>query len=146
MMASEADSSLLTPSTAQVSIQSGSKQSKSQSPSAVWDHCRTARDTETPGQKYYNYYTKKPIFDSNNNSNMRKHIKRNHKIQIELTSSRIQTITLQQLKQFYLKAESSGQTNEIDTQVFRKQLDQNIINKFLISLIVVRNLPFAAVK
>ncbi len=77
---------------------------------------------------------------------MRKHIKRNHKIQIELTSSRIQTITLQQLKQFYLKAESSGQTNEIDTQVFRKQLDQNIINKFLISLIVVRNLPFAAVK
>lgn len=77
---------------------------------------------------------------------MRKHIERNHKIQIELTPSRIQTTTLQQLKQLYLKAESSGQTSEIDTQVFRKQLDQDTINEALISLIVVRNLPFAAVE
>jgi hypothetical protein len=38
---------------------------------------------------------------------MRKHIKRNHKIQIEFTSNRIQTAILQQLKQLYLKAESS---------------------------------------
>ena len=51
---------------------------------------------------------------------MRKHIERNYKIQIELTLSKIQTATLQQLKQLYLKAESSGQTNEIDTQIFRK--------------------------
>ncbi len=77
---------------------------------------------------------------------MRKHIKRNHKIQIELTPNQIQTTTLQQLKQLYLKAKSSGQTNEIDTQVFRKQLDQDIINKTLILLIVVRNLPFTAVE
>ncbi len=89
MIASEADSSLLTPSTAQVSIQSESKQSKGQPPSAVWDHYRTARDTETPRQKYYNYYTKEPIYGSNNNSNMRKHIERNYKIQIELTPNRI---------------------------------------------------------
>src|SRR6266498_3278650 len=146
MMPSEADSSLLAPSTAQVSIQSGSKQSKGQPPSAVWDHCRTARDTETPGQKYCNYCIKEPIYGSNNSSNMRKHIERNYKIQIELTPSRIQITTLQQLKQFYLKAESSGQISEIDTQVFRKQLDQDIINKALISLIVVRNLPFTAVE
>ena len=77
---------------------------------------------------------------------MRKHIERNHKIQVELTTSRIQTTALQQLKQLYLKAESSGQTREIDTQVFWKQLDQDVINEALISLIVVRNLPFAAVE
>src|SRR6266498_5040799 len=108
MMISKADSSLLTPSTAQVSIQSGLKQSKGQPPSAVWDHYRTARDTETPGQKYYNYYIKEPIYSSNNNSNMRKYIKRNYKIQIEFTLSRIQIVILQQLKQLYLKVEFSG--------------------------------------
>jgi hypothetical protein len=45
---------------------------------------------------------------------MRKHIERNYKIQIEFTSSRIQITILQQLKQFYLKIESSGQIKEID--------------------------------
>jgi hypothetical protein len=145
-MASEADSSLLASSTAQVSIQSGSKQSKGQPSSAVWDHCRAARDTETPGQKYCNYCTTEPIYGSSNSSNMRKHIERNHKIQIELTPSRIQTTTLQQLKQLYLRTESSSQTSEIDTQVFRKQLDQDVINKALILLIVVQNLPFSAVE
>ncbi len=37
---------------------------------------------------------------------MRKHIERNHKIQIEFTPNRIQTVILQQLKQLYLKTES----------------------------------------
>ena len=131
-MASEADSSLLAPSTTQVSIQSRSKQSKGQPLSAVWGHCCMAHGTETLGQKYCIYCMKEPIYGSNNSSNMRKHIERNHKIQVELTPSRIQTTTLQQLKQLYLKAESSGQTSEIDTQVFRKQLDQYVINEALI--------------
>jgi hypothetical protein len=39
-----------------------------------------------------------------------------------------------------------GQTEEIDAQVFQKQLDQNIINEALVSLIVVRNLPFQMVE
>ena len=73
-------------------------------------------------------------------------IDRTHKIQIDIAPSQIQVAALQQLKQLYLKAESSGQTSEIDTQVFRKQLDQDIINEALISLIVVRNLPFSAVE
>jgi hypothetical protein len=38
---------------------------------------------------------------------MRKHIERNYKIQIKFTLNRIQITTLQQLKQLYLKAESS---------------------------------------
>ena len=44
---------------------------------------------------------------------------------------------LEQLKQLYLNAKSSDQTEEIDAQVFEKQLNQNIINKILIFLIVV---------
>ena len=50
------------------------------------------------------------------------------------------------MKELYHQAESSGQTSEIDTQVFRKQLDQDIINEALVSLIVVRNLPFSTVE
>jgi hypothetical protein len=150
-MASEADSSLLAPSTIQdfqvsTQSQSESKQSKGRVPSTVWDHCRPARETEIPGQKYCNYCTEEPIYHSTNSSNMRKHIDRTHKIQIDIAPSQIQVAALQQLKQLYLKAESSGQTSEIDTQVFRKQLDQDIINEALISLIVVRNLPFSAVE
>jgi len=50
------------------------------------------------------------------------------------------------LKELYHQAESSGQTSEIDTQVFRKQLNQDVINEALVSLIVVRNLPFSTVE
>ena len=50
------------------------------------------------------------------------------------------------MKELYHQAESSGQTSEIDTQVFRKQLDQDVINEALVSLIVVRNLPFSTVE
>jgi len=77
---------------------------------------------------------------------MRMHIKRKHQIDIELGPSRVQIAALQQLKELYHQAESSGQTSEIDTQVFRKQLDQDVINEALVSLIVVRNLPFSTVE
>ena len=46
------------------------------------------------------------------------HIKRKHQIDIELSSSQVQTAALQQLKELYHQAESSSQTSEIDTQVF----------------------------
>ncbi len=146
-MASEADSSLLVPSTAQVLIQSRSKQSKSQS--TVWDHCRIAHSTKKKENKYCKYCqedSEDPVYSTANSQNMYMHIKRKHQIDIKLGLSRVQTAALQQLKELYLQAESSGQTSEINTQVFRKQLDQDIINEALVLLIVVRNLPFSAVK
>jgi hypothetical protein len=65
------------------------------------------------------------------------HIKRKHQIDIELGSSQVQIAALQQLKELYCQAESSGQTSEINTQVFQKQLDQDVINEALVSLIIV---------
>jgi len=82
-----------------------------------------------------------PICGSDNSSNMRKHLQGRHEINVEVLLSRVQEVTIQQLKQLYLWAEPSGQVDEIDAQVFQKQLDQDMINKALISLIVVRNLP-----
>jgi hypothetical protein len=44
------------------------------------------------------------------------------------------------------RAQSSGQTEQIDTQVYRKHLNQDMINEALITLIIVRNLPFRLIK
>src|SRR5271165_2545510 len=108
-----------------------------------------ARSTEKKGNKYCKYCqedSKDPVYGTTNSQNMRMHIKRKHQIDIELSSSQVQTAALQQLKELYYQAESSSQTSEIDTQVFRKQLDQDVINEALVSLIVVQNLPFTAVE
>jgi hypothetical protein len=77
---------------------------------------------------------------------MQKHLQGRHEINIEVVISRVQEAALQQLKELYRQAESSSQTSEIDTQVLKKQLDQDVINEALISLIVIQNLLFAAVE
>jgi hypothetical protein len=58
----------------------------------------------------------------------------------------IQATAVQQLKELYTQAESSGQTEEIDTYIFLRQLNPDVVNKALFLLIVVRNLPFRTVK
>jgi hypothetical protein len=92
-MASEASSSFLAPSTTQVSASAQSKSKKTKDASVVWDHCRTARDDEDSEKKYCNYYTKesrKIIYSSNNSSNMHKHIRTIHGIEIKLAISKVQ--------------------------------------------------------
>jgi hypothetical protein len=48
---------------------------------------------------------------------MHKHIRTIHSIEIKLAVSKIQQAALQQLRELYQKAEATGETNEIDTQV-----------------------------
>jgi len=60
--------------------------------------------------------------------------------------NRIQDATLKQLQQLYLKAEATGQSLEINDHVFENQLNKDVINEALVSLIVVRNLSFSAVE
>ena len=60
--------------------------------------------------------------------------------------SQIQATTVQQLEQLYLQAKLSDQTEEIDAQVFKKQLNQDIINEALISLIIIQNLSFQMIE
>src|SRR5271167_4675326 len=131
-MASEADSSRSALSTTQ-----NSTQTRSRGPSAhtTWAHSRTARAGEDPTQKYCIHCTTDPIFKTTVTTNMRNHLKARHKIIVERTLSPIQATTIQQLQQLYLQAESSGQTNDINTQVFQKQLNQDVINEALVSLI-----------
>jgi hypothetical protein len=100
-MDSEADSSAFAPSTSQASSQKVPKR-RGAPPSKVWLHCRIAHDGEKPMYKYCNYCTEDPIYGSDNSSNMRKHLQGRHEINVEVPLSRVQEVTIQQLKQLYL--------------------------------------------
>ena len=71
-------------------------------------------------------------------------MKSNHSIIVVRTPGQVQAAIINQLEQLYLRAESSGQTNDINTKVFQKH-NQDVINEALVLLIVVRNLPFRIV-
>jgi hypothetical protein len=86
-MASNADSSFVH----STSLQSTSKHSKTQALSAVWAHCCTAIDGEDPDPKlkYYTYCTTSPVYSTNISTNMQKHLKGQHKIDVEVSVSHI---------------------------------------------------------
>jgi hypothetical protein len=144
-MASEADSSIsLAPSTSQNS------QTRGRSAFTTWVHSRAAwtADGEDPTYNYCIHYTgeDKEIFKTYVTTNMRNHLRTEHGIIVERPTNRIQASVLEQLEQLYIQAEASGETDDIDKQVFRRRLDQHAINEALISLIVVRNLSFRCVE
>ena len=79
-------------------------------------------------------------------TNIQAYLQTKHAIIIKQEPSLIQATTVQQLQQLYLRADLSGQTEEIDAQVFRKYLNQDTINEALVSLIVIQSLPFQTVE
>jgi len=140
-MASEAESSSCIASTTQESTRTR------RLTSAVWEHSRTALDGEDPAYRYCIHCTTNPIFKTKMApTNLQSHLKSKHAIFVGVTSGRIQSKALEQLKELYNRAELSGQTEEIDAQVFLRQLDPDVVNEALVSLIVVRNLPFRTVE
>jgi hypothetical protein len=141
-MASNADSSFAL----STSLQSTSKRSKTKATSDAWNYCRDAIDDEDPKLKYCTYCPTDRVYSTSISTNMRRHLERRHDIDVEVGVGRIQTTTLQQLEQLYSRVQSSGQTEDIDSQVFKNHLNQNVINEALISLIVVRNLPLRMVE
>ena len=60
--------------------------------------------------------------------------------------SKIQATVVHQLEQLYFKAKANGQVEDFDKQVLKSQLNIAVILEALITLIVVRNLPFCIVK
>ena len=122
------------------------KQSKNQVSSAVWDYCCAAQNDEDSKFKYYIYCMIFEIYFTNISFNMWKHLQTQYNVDIDITVSQVQAATLQQLEQLYLQAKLFSQIKAIDAQVFQKQLDQNIINEALISLIIVQNLLFQIIE
>jgi hypothetical protein len=144
-MASEEGSSHFAHSATEDSAQS---KSRGRSAHSTWIHSRQANqeDGEDPKLKYCIHCTTIPIYATMVTTNMRAHLQAKHSIAIERQLGLVQATTVQQLEQLYLRANLSSQTKQIDTQVFRSCLNQDVINEALVSLIVVQSLPFQAVE
>lgn len=143
-MASDADSSSFTASTSHESARTRGMTS------AVWAYSRTALPGEDPAYKYCLPCTENniepPYKTKGIPSNLRAHLKSKHSILINVATSAIKARALMQLRELYAHAESSGQTEEFDQHVLSRQLDQDVTDEALVSLIVVRRLPFRMVE
>jgi hypothetical protein len=130
------------------SVETGSK--RGTAASTTWAHTRPARDGEALFHRNapikYCIYCTESSYGTSVTTNMRNHLKSKHQISIEAIPGIIQQTTINQLQRLYAKAESLGQTQQIDIHAFRKILNQDIIDEALVSLIVVRNLPFSLVE
>jgi hypothetical protein len=78
--------------------------------------------------------------------NMKNHLFRKHQIVIEKAVSKIQATVVHQLEQLHFKAKANGQVKDFDKQVLKSQLNIAVILEALITLIVIRNLPFCIVE
>ena len=135
-MSSKADLSLFIHSITQESTQ---PKGRSRSAYTTWVYSRTVYETdgEDPKYRYCIYCTTTPIYKTYTTGNLRNHLKSKHEIIVERELSLVQSEVIKQLEQLYLQAEQSSETDQIDSQVFQKFLDQDVINEALVSLIVV---------
>jgi hypothetical protein len=141
------DSFAIARSTAQESSRS---ETKWRSP--VWDYCRDPNEEDEENLDYL-YCLKctpenapKGPYGSNVPTNMKNHLFRKHQIVIEKATSKIQATVVHQLEQLHLQAKANGQVDDFDAQVLKSQLNIAVIFEALITLIVVRNLPFSIVE
>ena len=118
---------------------------------SVWTHSHWSCNTDSEHDSKLRYCTLcsclrySASYYTNISINMWRHLQWHHEITVESSVDSVQVATLEQLEQLewlYLNTKSSDQTEEINIQVFEKQLNQNTINKTLIFLIIVQNLFF----
>jgi hypothetical protein len=149
-MDSDANSSHLSYLPTQDSVKTESKRGKTATGYLTWAHTRLPHEGEAKFHKNapikYCIHCTESSYGTSVTTNMRNHLQKNHQISVESIPSGIQQATIDQLEQLYRKAESLGQTQQVDTRVFQKTLNQDIIDEALVSLIVVRNLPFHLVE
>ena len=120
--------------------------------SPVWDYCRDPKEEDRENLDFL--YCPKCIlenapnglYSSNIPTNMKNHLFCCHKIVIEKATSKIQATVVHQLDQLYIQAKADGQVEDFDKQVLKSQLNIAVILEALITLIVVRNLPFCIVE
>jgi hypothetical protein len=147
-MDSEIDLSLPSPSVDINSTTSSSK--KGRAPArTTWVHTRPPQEGEDgygTSKIKYCIYCKDISYSTLVTTNMRNHLRTKHDIEVKITPGTAQQAILDQLQKLYSKAESLGQTKDIDNQVLQKFVRQEVINEALVTLIIVRNLSFRLVE
>jgi len=145
-MDSEPESSLLAPSTTLDSTSAPSKRSRTAL--ATWAHARTAENDEPEFKGrdrilYCIHCLPKSPYSSPITTNFRKHLNSKHpEIKVDKDLNQVQSATLDKLQQLYIQANALGQAEKINTQALQRVLNQDIIDKALVSLIVGENLSF----
>lgn len=137
-MDSEIDSSSFAPSITQDSIETASKKSRKRSAIETWAHTREPKDGEPERRGknliFYCKYCSDPPYSATASNSFRYHLKTIHGVEVESTLGSVQSAT------------STGQTQQLDVQVLQKVLDKDVIDEALVTLIVVRDLPFCIVE
>ena len=130
-----------------------SKSSRTRGPTAnsTWVHARPARkgEDELSGRSRLWYCIHCPQdspYRTSVTTNFRNHLKSKHEIEAGKDSSSLQSEINAKFQQLYKQASAGGRTDEIDMAVLGKALNQEIIDEALVSLIVVRNLPYQLVE
>ncbi|OAQ60402.1 BED zinc finger domain-containing protein [Purpureocillium lilacinum] len=79
-------------------------------------------------------------------TNFRKHLDGKHGIRVVEDLTPLQSSIFEGFEQLYQQARDLGRTTEIESEVFKRYLDQDKISKALAWMIVARNLPYRIVE
>ena len=147
-MASEGESSLADSASASISTL---PQGRPRTATQLWQHSRTALDGEPLKRgvnriMYCRHCPLESTYSSDVSTNFRRHLQSKHQITAKELPSVVRATAAAQLQALYQDADSVNRTQELDTQVFQKVLDRDVLNKALVLLITVRNLPFRIVE
>ena len=145
----ESDDTCITSATGKGKGKGKGKKGRGKAAYTTYMHsCLAYLENKEDSTEVYCIYCKPPnkIYSLLVTTNFRLHLRTAHQITIKVEPSKLKSEVLDQLSQLYLQAEASGQTEEIDCQVFRRYLSTEAIQEALVSLIVVRGLAFQAVE
>ena len=124
---------------------------KSRKSSPVHEHCRTPTSDERkekPGSKWI-WCKYCPKYPAQNTSNMRQHLENVHGITISrMPDSIIRTTATETVEALYaqLLLRLGGSKDDLDKEILRRTVNQQVVNQTLLDLIIVRRLPFSCVE
>ena len=145
-MASELDSSVLLNSVE--SIETSSTQTRKKK-SNIHQYCRdpSASETSRDDQNRKIYYCSLcSEYNAVTTTNLRRHLAKEHGIELELPISNIKSVALKQLKELWQQEAVNGQLGEFNSLILKSILNKEVLDQALINLIVLRNLPFRVVE
>lgn len=154
MMEAESNRSISESSVLSISTTTNTTQSvvrRGKSATTTWLHSREPRPEE-PGYNgrsrilYCKYCPNDSPYGSSVTTNFRKHLESKHGTLVAKDLTPIKAAIAEDFAQLYQRSYDTGQAQEIEMKVFEKTLNPEMINEALVSLIVVRNLPFRIVQ
>jgi hypothetical protein len=124
---------------------------KSRKFSPVHEHCRTPTINEIeerPDPKWI-WCKHCPNYSAQNTTNMRQHLARIHGISIaKISDSGIRTTATETVEALYTKLllQLGNSKDDLDKEILRRTVNQQVIDQTLLDLIIVRRLPFSCVE